>query len=71
LACLSYDDIRSQSTVLAHVIGEGHSDETILDLALHLSLDEGDSVERAVRDLVGGGMLRIDKGKVVPALSPL
>jgi len=30
------------------------------------SAGDGDAVERAVRDLVGGGLLSIDAGKAVP-----
>jgi hypothetical protein len=67
LACPSYEDLRIQSALLGYVLGEGHHEETIFELARRFSTDgEGDAVERAVCDLVGGRLLSIDAGKVVP-----
>lgn len=71
LACSSYDDLRIQLVVLSYVIGEGCHDETIFELACRFSTDDGDAVERAVCDLVGGGVLSIDRGKVVPGRAAL
>jgi len=72
LAYPSYENLRMQSAILNHVVGEGHHD-TILELARRFSLDgEGDAVERAVRDLVRVRLLSIDGGRVIPgpALPP-
>jgi len=71
LACPSYEDLRIQSAVLGFVVGEGHHDLTIFELAHRFSQDEGNAVERAVRDLVGVGVLTIEAGKVVPRLVSL
>ena len=71
IACLSYEDIRTQAAILGFVVGESHHDLTIFELACRFSRDERDAVERAVRDLVGAGMLNIDGGKVVPCLPPI
>jgi hypothetical protein len=71
LACPSYEDLRIQAVVMAYLLGEGRFDETIFELANRFSPDEGDAVERAVRDLVGAGVLSIDGGKVVPRLASL
>jgi hypothetical protein len=69
LACPSYEDMRIQSAILGFVVGEGHNDLTIFELACRYShANNGDRVERAVRDLVGSGLLSIDAGKVVPGL---
>lgn len=69
--CPSYEDLRIQSVITAYVIGEGHHDETIFELANRFSPDEGDAVERAVRDLIAGGVLSMNRGKVVPRLASL
>jgi hypothetical protein len=68
LPCPSGDDLRIQSAILCYVLGEGHREETIPQLARRFSSEdgEGDAVERAVRELVGAGLLRIERGKVVP-----
>ncbi len=67
IACPSYDDMRTQAAVLGLVVGEGHHGLTIYELARRYSAaGDGDAVERAVRDLVGQGLLSIDAGKVVP-----
>src|SRR6478672_4114942 len=64
LACHSYEELRVQSAVLAYVVGEGHHDQTILELAMELSpATDSDAVGRAVRDLVGEALLTIDGGK--------
>lgn len=65
----SYEDLRAQSVVLAYVVGEGHHDKTIVELACRFSEGEGSAVERAVRDLVAGGLLSIDRGKVIPCIT--
>lgn len=73
LSCPSYDDLRMESAVFCYVVGEGHHDKTIPELSWELSSlsdgVEGDAVERAVREFVGAGLLRIDGGRVVPVQS--
>ena len=68
----SYEEPRIRSEILAYVIDEGHHDETILSLARRFSPSaDSDAVERAVRDLVGEKLLRIDRGRVVPGEASL
>jgi predicted transcriptional regulator len=70
LDCLSEEDLQARSAVLAYVVGEGHHDETILALARQFSpRSHSAAVERAIRDLVGEGLLAIDAGRVVPSES--
>jgi len=65
-ACSSYEELRARSAVLAYVVGEGHEDETIFELAWKFSPNrDSAAVERAIRDLVGEELLTIDGGKVV------
>ncbi len=72
LACPSYEDLRIQSAILGYVVGEGHHEETIFELARKFSEDgEDDAVERGVRDLVGAGLLRIEGARVVPGRTSL
>jgi hypothetical protein len=67
IACPSYEDMRTQAAILGLVVGEGHHEATIFELARRYSdASDDDAVERAVRDLVGSGLLSIDAGKVVP-----
>lgn len=56
-----------ESTVLAHILCECPGGETIPVLSWLLSpSEEGDLVERAVRELVRARLLRIEGGRVVP-----
>jgi hypothetical protein len=67
LSCASDDDLRIQSAILGHIVNDGHRDQTILEPSLKLSPHSlGGSVEWAVRELVGAGLLCIEGGKVVP-----
>jgi hypothetical protein len=58
----------AQAAVLGYVVIEKHPGETVAALAHKLSsgLRDG-SVEIAIRDLVGAGLLEIEGGKVVQA----
>ena len=58
----------AQAAVVGYVVTEDHPGETVAALANKLSsgLSDG-SVEIAVRDLVGAGLLEIERGKVVQA----
>jgi hypothetical protein len=60
-----------ESVVLAYLVTERPQGMTILMLSLHLNAEfdqgvEGSAVERAVRELVRDGQLRMQGGKVVP-----
>lgn len=67
LACPSYEELRARSAILAYVVGEGHEDESIFELARKFSPSpDSDAVERAVRDLIGERLLTIEAGKVGP-----
>jgi hypothetical protein len=64
-------DIRDQAVVLTFVLALNSEHLTIIDLARSLNADpqdftRPDAVERAVRDLVGVGLLEIDGGLVKP-----
>ena len=67
----SDDDVLVESAVLAYIVAEHPEGVTIPLLALHFD-DEleqgfsGSAVERAVRELVCDGRLRMQRGKVVP-----
>ena len=66
------DDLRDQRVVLTHVLALHPTHLTILELARELnngatSFAASDSVERAVRDLTGIGLLNCPGGLVVPS----
>jgi hypothetical protein len=65
------EDIRVESAVLAHIVVERPEGVIIPMLALRFSAEfdqgsSGSAVERAVRELVCDGRLRMQGGKVVP-----
>jgi hypothetical protein len=65
------EDMLVESVVLAHLITERPQGMTILMLSLHFNAEfdqgvEGSAVERAVRELVRDGQLRMEGGRVVP-----
>jgi hypothetical protein len=67
------EDIRVESAVLAYIVAERPQGVIIPALALRFAaeFDQGSSglaVERAVRELVRDGRLRMQGGKVVPML---
>jgi hypothetical protein len=69
LTCPSYDDLLVESGVLGYVVGDGHHDKTAPDLGRIFSggnRNTSAAVERAVRELVGAGLLRIERGRVLP-----
>lgn len=70
------DDIRDQAVVLTFVLTVNPDHLTIPQLARALESDaktlkRPDSVERAVRDLVGVGLIVIDGGQVQPTPAAL
>jgi predicted transcriptional regulator len=65
------EDERAQSAVLALVLSEHPTQFTICELAREIDVDEGDGVERAVRDLVGVGLLRCEGASVLPTRAAL
>lgn len=69
-------DIRDQAVVLTFVLALNPKHLTIPDLARSLNGESNgfkrpDAVERAVRDLVGVGLIQIDGGQAQPAPAAL
>ena len=69
-------DIRDQAVVLTFVLTLNPTHLTIPDLARSLNAEpsgfkRSDAVERAVRDLVGVGLVVIDAGLVQPTAAAL
>jgi hypothetical protein len=67
----SDDDVLVESVVLAYIVTERPEGVMIPMLALHFNAEfdqgeRGSAVERAVRELVCDGRLRMDRGRVVP-----
>jgi len=65
------EDARAEAAVLAFVLDEHPDRLTIPELSRALNAHPGgfssdDAVERAVRELVGGGLLHCQGGLVVP-----
>jgi hypothetical protein len=64
------EDTKVERIVLAFLLEEHPSQLTIPELSLALNADPGfdsdDAVERAVRELVGAGLLRCGEGFVLP-----
>jgi hypothetical protein len=65
------EDVRDQGVVLIHVLTRHPTLLTIPDLVREITsgsedFDEGDNVERAIRDLVGYGLLHCPGGLVLP-----
>jgi hypothetical protein len=65
------DDARTQRAVLSLVLHEHPAQLTIFELAREVSRDEGDAAERAIRDLVGVGLLRCEGASVLPTRAAL
>jgi hypothetical protein len=69
------EDTKVERIVLAFLLEEHPSQLTIPELSLALNADPGfdsdDAVERAVRELVGAGLLRCLDGYVLPTRAAL
>ena len=69
------EDEKAQRAVLALVLFEHPDHRTIPNLARELNAAEdfaaSDAAERAIRDLVGVGLLRCDGGRVLPTEAAL
>ncbi len=70
------EDRRTESAVLAFLLTEYPSKLTVPELSLALNTDPGafssaDAVERAVRELVGAGLLHCQGGFVLPTRAAL
>jgi hypothetical protein len=65
------EDERTQSAVLSLVLNEHPAQLTICEVAREVTVDEGDGPERAVRDLVGVGLLRCEGASVLPTRAAL
>lgn len=64
------DDERVQRAVLAFVLDQHPAQLTICEVARHLD-EPGDEAERAIRDLVGAGVLRCEGASVLPTRATL
>lgn len=69
-------DVRDQAVTLTFILTLNPRHLTILDLARSLDGESGgfkrpDAVERAVRDLVGVGLVAIEGGRVHPTTAAL
>lgn len=65
------EDERTQSAVLSLVLNEHPAQLTICEVAREIAVDEGDGPERAIRDLVGVGLLRCEGASVLPTRAAL
>jgi hypothetical protein len=68
----TYEDMLLEANILSYLVNERPEGETIPELSRRFSPDVeggeiGDGVERAVRELVGTGLLCIERGKVIPS----
>ncbi len=65
------EDERTQSAVLSLVLTEYPAHLTICEIAREVAADDGDGPERAIRDLVGVGLLRCEGASVLPTRAAL
>jgi len=65
------DDASAQRAVQAFVLDQHPATLTICEIAREFSDQEGDEVERAIRDLVGAGLLRCEGASVLPTRAAL
>jgi hypothetical protein len=65
------EDERTQSAVLSFILNEHPAQLTICEVAREIAVDEGDGPERAIRDLVGVGLLRCEGASVLPTRAAL
>lgn len=66
-----HEDERAQRAVLSLVLAQHPAQLTICEIAREVAVDEGDGPERAVRDLVGVGLLRCEGAVVLPTRAAL
>jgi hypothetical protein len=64
------EDARTQRAVLALVLDQHPATLTICEVAREFN-GEGDEAERAIRDLVGAGLLRCEGTSVLPTRAAL
>ncbi len=65
------DDARAQRAILAFVLDQHPAALTIREIAREFSSSEGAEAERAIRDLVGAGLLRCEGASVLPTRAAL
>lgn len=65
------EDESTQSAVLSLVLNEHPAHLTICEITREVAEDEGDGPERAIRDLVGVGLLRCEGASVLPTRAAL
>jgi hypothetical protein len=66
-----HDDAEAQRAVLGFVLNQHPAQLTICELAREIDLGGGDAVERAIRDLVGAGLLRCEGASVLATRAAL
>ncbi len=65
------EDAQTQQAVMAFVLDQHPATLTICEIAREMSGGEGDEAERAIRDLVGAGLLRCEGASVLPTRAAL
>jgi hypothetical protein len=66
-----HEDERAQRAVLSLVLAQHPAQLTIYEIAREVAAAEGDGPERAIRDLVGVGLLRCRGATVLPTQAAL
>lgn len=66
-----HEDAQAQQAVLGLVFDHHPAQLTICELVREIDQGEGDAVERAIRDLVGAGLLRCEGASVLPTRAAL
>jgi hypothetical protein len=65
------EDSKAQRAVLAFVLDQHPATLTICEISREVGSDDGDEAERAIRDLVGAGLLRCEGASVLPTRAAL
>jgi hypothetical protein len=65
------EDAQAQHAVLAVVLDQHPALLTLYELAREISHNERDGIERAIRDLIGAGLLRCEGASVLPTRAAL
>lgn len=66
-----HEDAEAQRAVLGLVFDQHPAQLTICEVVREIDQGEGDAVERAIRDLVGVGLLRCEGASVLPTRAAL
>lgn len=65
------EDAQVQQAVMAFVLDQHPATLTICETAREVGSSNGDETERAIRDLVGAGLLRCEGASVLPTRAAL